>query len=94
MKNKIDHIYHPHTKEKLRNPQAIADAFSDYYSDLYNLQQDPDTHQPTSEHINDFLNHIRLPSLTTEQLSRLNDPFTILVTATIKTLPPGKITRP
>lgn len=32
----------------LTNPQDIANAFSDYYSSLYNLQQKPSTPQLTS----------------------------------------------
>lgn len=79
----------------LETPQAIADAFGDYYSDLYNLQRDPDTHQSSSEDIHEFLQHIRLPSLTSEQLSQLNDPFTEQeIIVTIKTLHLGKAPGP
>lgn len=37
-KTKITHLIHPHTKEPLTNPQDIANAFSTYYSDLYNIK--------------------------------------------------------
>lgn len=76
LKTRIAHLYHPTTQDKHINPQAIADAFSSYYSDLYNLESDTHTHQPTQEEIQSFLSHLNLPTLTSDQLSRLNTPFT------------------
>lgn len=34
-------LHHPLTKQKVLNPQKIVDAFSCYYSSLYNLFEDP-----------------------------------------------------
>lgn len=45
-KTKIAHLIHPKSKQKIYDPQGIADAFSDYYSSLYNLNQDNLTLQP------------------------------------------------
>lgn len=42
-KTKILFLHHPHTNEKLLKPQSIANAFSTYYEDLYNLKDDPTT---------------------------------------------------
>lgn len=68
VKTKIPHIYHPTTSAKVKNPQAIADAFADYYSSLYNLKDDPATPQPVNEDIDNFLAKINLPSLSMSQL--------------------------
>lgn len=46
VKSKIHKLFHPHTQTLLTNPQDIADAFSDYYSDLYNLNKERLTPQP------------------------------------------------
>lgn len=62
-------------EEKLLNPQEIADAFSVYYSSLYNLLQDSNTLQPTPELIEDFLSSVSLPNLFLDDLSTLNQPF-------------------
>lgn len=40
-KTHIPCLIHPVTKEKLLNPQDIADAFNTYYESLYNLNTDP-----------------------------------------------------
>lgn len=64
IKSKIPYIFHPHSKEKLSNPQDITNAFSDYYSDLYNLNIDASTHQPSPDEIDEFLSQITLPTLT------------------------------
>lgn len=74
-KTKIHQLYHTHTNNPLSNPQDIANAFSDYYSDLYNLKQDPQTPQPSRDEINRFLQNVHLPTLTDKQLSSLNVPF-------------------
>lgn len=51
IKSKIAYLYHLQSNDKLINPQAIANAFSTYYSDLYNLNTDSQTHQPNQEAI-------------------------------------------
>lgn len=93
LKFKIPHLFHPHSKKKLSNPQDIANAFSDYYSDLYNLRKDTFTHQPSTEEIDEFLNQIKL--LTETQLSSLNVPFSEQeILATIPSLPSRKAPGP
>lgn len=67
-KAKISQLFHPHTKAPLSNPQDIANAFSVYYGDLYNLKQDPLAHQPTPDDIDQFLRKVKLPTLTTDRL--------------------------
>lgn len=67
---------YPHTNVKQHHPKDIADAFSHYYESLYNLAKDPQTHQPNSVTITNFLAKLFLPQLT-EQLQRLNLPFWI-----------------
>lgn len=75
-KQKLPYLYHPQTGEKLLNPQDMANAFSIYYSSIYNLQSQESTPQPTPELIDEFLNSISLPSLTPDDRSILNQPFT------------------
>lgn len=62
-KTQIPHMTHPHTKQMLTNPQDIANAFSDYYSDLYNISRDSSTSQPSHDDIDAFLQKITLPKL-------------------------------
>lgn len=38
IKTHILYLYHPATREKLLNPQDIADAFSTFYGTLYNFK--------------------------------------------------------
>lgn len=76
LKSRITHLFYPSTQNKMINPQAIADTFSSYYSNLYNLKTDSQTHQPNQAEIQSFLNHVNLPSRMTYQLSSLNSPFT------------------
>lgn len=75
-KSQIPHLYHPTTREKLTNPQAIADALRAYYSAFYNLKDDVSTPQPDHTAIQTFLDKVQLPSLTDSQLELLNSPFT------------------
>lgn len=90
-KTKILYIIHPENQSKLYHPQAIADAFSTYYGSHYNLKQDPHTIQLTSSMITKFLDKIKLPQLTEEQLGTLNSPLTALeVSQTIDSLPNNK----
>lgn len=95
IKAKINHLTHPLTKTRLTNPQDIANAFSDYYSDLYNIRNDPSTFHPTNEDIHAFLQQITLPTLTETQLQQLNEPFSDLeILTTIQSLPLGKALGP
>lgn len=71
-KTRIPHIFHPKTSAKVENPQAIADAFAEYYSSLYNLKDDTSTVQPVSGAIEQFLAKLTLPSLSDLHLQSLN----------------------
>lgn len=55
IKQKIPHLLNPKSKQKVNNPKEIADAFSDYYEQLYNLKNDSDTYQPNDVLISVFL---------------------------------------
>lgn len=74
-KARTPYIIHPTTNFKHCHPRDIADAFSDYYRTLYNLENDPLTHQPDQALIAGFLAKLSLPQLTTNQLHQLNLPF-------------------
>lgn len=77
IKSKIAYLYHPNTKKELLNHQSIADAFSLYYTNLYNVWNESTMHQHSQEEIEPFLVHIALPKLNSQQLSNLNNPITI-----------------
>lgn len=90
-KCKIASVYHPTSKRLLTNPQDIANAFSDYYSSLYNLANDPTNPQPTDPLIQTFLSSIDLPTITPGQLHQLSKPFTNNeIIKAIKRLPTNK----
>lgn len=90
IRDKIHSIMYPSTGESLQDPRDIANAFSTYYSSLYNLLPNPDMNL-SSDTINTFLNSIDLPTLTAEQITNLNSPFTAEeVSKTIDSLPLGK----
>lgn len=90
-KTRIAFLKHPTLPHKIINPQDIADQFADYYSSLYNLHTDPNTHQPTVEKIESFLKNINLPTLSAHHLETLNAPITLReIEQTIHTLPNGK----
>lgn len=94
-KSSIPFLYHPFTKEKFINPQDIANAFSTYYSSLYNLKGDPHTKQPTPSDITAFLQSIHLSTLSTLQLETLNSLFTTQeIAKAIKLLPINKAPGP
>lgn len=67
-KANIPYIIHPVTKDKQFRPKDIADAFSEYYSSLYNLRNYPNTRQPDSKSISQFLAKVSLPQLMSDQL--------------------------
>lgn len=90
-KTKIPFILHPLTKHKLYHPQDIADTFSHYYSSLYNLKDDTNTVQPSTDAITSFLQHLDIPTLTQEHLQTLNRQFTIEeINKAIDSLPNNK----
>ncbi|PIO13727.1 hypothetical protein AB205_0115520 [Aquarana catesbeiana] len=92
IKSKIPTLSYPHPTDTLTNPQDIANAFSDYYSKLYNIKHDHTTYQPSHEDINNFLQQIKLPKLTDSQLTSLNEPFSDReILDTISSLPMGRI---
>lgn len=95
LKSNIPFIIHPTNDEWLTNPQHIADAFSNYYSTLYNLKDDHSIHQPTTLDIQTFLHKIKLPSLTEDQLDSLNKPFNHSeISLAIDSLPNNKSSGP
>lgn len=57
---------------KLFIPNEIANAFRDYYNNLYNLKEDTSTPQPSPEMIQEFLDSISMPKLDPNQLKTLN----------------------
>lgn len=63
-------------KQTITNPLEIANAFSKFYSSLYNLQEAPDFHSPTEAPIKAFLDSINTPLLTPSQQTSLSAPFT------------------
>lgn len=65
------------SKEKVCNPQDIANLFAEYYQDLNNLK-DLETSHPVSEvKIDYFLTKLSLPSLTPQHLEQLNKPVSL-----------------
>lgn len=91
LKSKIAYLYHLTTCDKLLNPQSIADAFSCYYSNLYNINAGENTYQPSQEEIQPFLNHINLLSLSSVQICVLKTPFsTDEIKKVIEKLPNSK----
>lgn len=90
-KTKIPFILHPFTKHKLYHPQDIADTFSHYYSSLYNLKDDTNIAQPSTDAINTFLQQLDIPTLTQEHLQTLNQKFnTEEINKAIDSLPSNK----
>lgn len=80
---------------KLYDPQAIADEFSNFYLQLYNLRDDPSIHNPSLEEMESFLAPLALPTLSVPQLNDLNAPITESeICAVIKSLPRGKAPGP
>lgn len=94
-KTRIAHLVHPTQNVKTTNPQDIANQFAKYYGALYNLHTDDSTPQPSTEKIQEFLQKLKLPSLSSTDLTNLNAPFTTTeITKTIDTLPNREISRP
>lgn len=75
-KTQIPFIKHPITHTKHYHPQQLADAFSQYYSSLYNIKDDTTAPQPTPEIITSFLKQISLPKRTQDHFTDLNSPIT------------------
>lgn len=91
IKSNIPFLYHPSSKQRLTNPQHIADAFADYYGSLYNLKNDLSVPQPSLDAISSFVDKLNLPSLSPSELIKLNRPFCIPeIQKIIKTMPCGK----
>lgn len=91
IKQKIPFIFHPNTGIRLSNPKDIANAFRDYYNNLYNLKDDTTNHQPSPEMIQKFLDSISLPKLNLDQLQYINAPISMSeLNKTILSLPNNK----
>lgn len=94
-KQKIPYILNPTQDNKMFHPRDIANAFKEYYRKLYNLKDDPSVKQPTDSNIENFLASLQLPTLSDEQLSTPNAPFTINeINHVISSLPNGKAPGP
>ncbi|CAH2223942.1 endonuclease, partial, partial [Pelobates cultripes] len=77
--------------EKIYNPLDINAETAVYYQTLYNLKDDPLTHQPSQLEIDKFLRQIHLNKLTQAQKDILSEPITLTeLQQTIRTLPSGK----
>lgn len=63
-KTQISHMYHPATKDKLSDLQAITHAFSHYYNILYNLKEDTLILQPSKSKMYAFLGEMNLQSIS------------------------------
>lgn len=77
LKSHIPYIHHPISREKVFNPQFIADAFSTYYCSLYNSSNKSLLVQPDSSYIQSFLGSVHLPCLSSKQSEDLNTPFSV-----------------
>lgn len=75
IKLKILYFYHIFTQINVYNPKDIADAFSSFYSLLYNLKDDGSIFQPSYTEIDNFQASINLPNLTFSRHQALNAPF-------------------
>lgn len=90
-KTKIPFLISQSCQCKITDPQEIANDFSDFYSKLYNLKDDPTIVSLSPQAIADFLHAIHLLSLTEDQLHELNAPVTDTeIIRSIKSLPLGK----
>lgn len=75
----------------MHDPQAIADAFSNYYSSQYKLKEGTSVNHSEVSDIQTFLDSVHLPSLSPEQLKDLNTPFyTLEVSKAIDSLTKNK----
>lgn len=74
IRSKLSSILALETQTIAFHPKHIANAFQKYYKNLYNLNQDPHTPQPTEPLITNFLNSF--PSVFEEIINDLNSPFT------------------
>lgn len=65
------------TREKIYDPQAIANLFADYYQELYNLENSPSVPPVVPATIDSFLSQLSLPKLSQQQLDTMNAPITL-----------------
>ncbi|CAH2283948.1 zinc finger 721-like, partial [Pelobates cultripes] len=81
--------------QKVHLPSDICREFAQYYSQLYNLTEDPNTPQPTEVGIRSYLNNIPLPTLSESQKQLLAAPITENeISECINSLPKGKAPGP
>lgn len=94
-KTHISFLFHPVSKQKLTEPQAIANTFSAFYDTLYNLRDNKLLPQPDDNSIQAFLDPVHLPQLTNDQVATLNAPFmTLEIKKAIDSLPNNKAPGP
>lgn len=61
---------------RLPNPLNIANCFRKFYANLYNLETAGSDDLPTDQTIHSFLSKVNFPTLTTDQIVTLSQPFT------------------
>lgn len=81
-KTKISHISSP-SGVKIQDPRAIANSFAEFYSKLYNLQDDPSLPVVTDSTVQAFLSKLALPRISPDQLDSINSPITLLELNTV-----------
>lgn len=62
---------------RLYDPRSITNSFAEYYSNLYNIQDDPSIPPVTPAAVQTFLSKLSLPSLNPSQLEFLNSPISV-----------------
>lgn len=71
---KISYLTSP-THTRLTNHKDIANHFIQFYANLYNLASTGEAPSPTPTDIAQFLDHLYLPSLSSEQLHTISGQF-------------------
>uniref|UniRef100_A0A8C5R388 Reverse transcriptase domain-containing protein n=1 Tax=Leptobrachium leishanense TaxID=445787 RepID=A0A8C5R388_9ANUR len=73
------------------NPSVIADNFAKYYESLYNLEATDQAHPPAVSVVDEYLDTVHLPSLSSQQRDMLSSPIKREdISDAIKNLPKNK----